>query len=178
VLPASDQPVRTKVLIEDGSWLGFQEYFVARRHADPVEDVRFEGAESSRPAPGVIEAIAAATAVVIGPSNPVLSIWPILAVPGLVEAVAAKVKVVGVSPLIGGTALKGPAHQVMASLGLPDGNAGVIAAYGGLLTDLFIDSSDRAQRHRLLGPRIHVADIRIPDLAASTRLAEALLEIL
>jgi LPPG:FO 2-phospho-L-lactate transferase len=178
VLPASDQPVRTKVLIGDGSWLGFQEYFVARRHADPVDDVRFEGAESSRPAPGVTEAIAAAAAVVIGPSNPVLSIWPILAVPGIGAAVAAKELVVGVSPLIGGTALKGPAHQVMASLGLPDGNAGVVAAYGGLLTDLFIDSSDRAERHRLSGPRIHHSDIRVPDLAASTRLAETLLALL
>ncbi|HUO46243.1 MAG TPA: 2-phospho-L-lactate transferase [Acidimicrobiia bacterium] len=175
ILPASDDPVRTKVRVADGSWLGFQEYFVARRHADDVEDIRFEGAAFSHPAPGVVEAITRATAVVIGPSNPILSIWPILAVPGIPEAISARQKVIGVSPLIGGTALKGPAHRILSSLGFPAGNLGVNQSYGGLLTDLFVDQSDADDANLNLPPRVHVTDIRIPDLDASTRLAYEIL---
>jgi len=175
VLPASDDPVRTKVRIADGSWLGFQEYFVARRHADEVKDVRFDGAPFSHPAPGVVEAIGRAKAVVIGPSNPVLSIWPILAVPGISEAISTRQKVIGVSPLIGGTALKGPAHRVLSSLGFLPGNPGVVQSYGGLLTDLFIDESDAGDANLNSPPHIHVTDIRIPDLSTSTRLADEIL---
>ena len=93
------------------------DYFVVRGHTDEVEDIRFEGAGFCRPAPGVIEAIEASDALIIGPSNPILSIWPILAVPAIAQAVSPKKRVMAVSPLIGGSALKGPAHRILASLG-------------------------------------------------------------
>ncbi|HKX73766.1 MAG TPA: 2-phospho-L-lactate transferase [Acidimicrobiia bacterium] len=175
VLPASDDPVRTKVLIPDGEWLGFQDYFVARSYQDEVVDVRFEGAAFSRPAPGVLEAIHRAEVVIIGPSNPILSIWPILAVPGIADAVTAHQRVMGVSPLIGGTAIKGPAHRVLTSMGLPAGNAGVAAAYGGMLTDLFIDEADAGDTRRGEPPRWHVTNTRIPDLDSAARLGEEIL---
>ena len=175
VLPASDDPVRTKVLIPDGEWLGFQDYFVARSYQDEVVDVRFEGAAFSRPAPGVLEAIHRAEVVIIGPSNPILSIWPILAVPGIADAVTAHQRVMGVSPLIGGTAIKGPAHRVLTSMGLPAGNAGVAAAYGGMLTDLFIDEADAGDTRRGEPPRWHVTNTRIPDVDSAARLGEEIL---
>ncbi len=164
VLPATDDPVRTKVHLADGV-VDFQEYFVKRRHADTVHDLTFDGASTSRPAPGVLPAITDADVVVIGPSNPPLSIWPILAVPGITDAVAAAERVIAVSPLFGGVALKGPAHDVMASLGLPTGNAGVVAAYDGLLSDLVIDAGDAGDRSRVGGPElaVHVTDTRFAD---------------
>jgi LPPG:FO 2-phospho-L-lactate transferase len=175
VLPATDDPVRTKIQVAGGEWLGFQEYFVVRHHSDEVRDVRFEGAAFSRPAPGVLEAINAAEAVIIGPSNPVLSIWPILAVPGIAEAIAAKGRVVGVSPFIGGTALKGPAHRVLASLGFTPDPAGLIACYDNLLTNLYIDAADAGGEPA--GPtRIHVTDTRIADLASASRLGQEIVD--
>jgi LPPG:FO 2-phospho-L-lactate transferase len=177
VLPTTDDPLRTQVKV-DGRWVPFQEYFVARRHADEVEDVRFEGAGFCRPAPGVIEAIEAAEALVIGPSNPVLSIWPILAIPAIAEAVASKAVVLAVSPLIGGSSLKGPAHRVLSSLGLGTGTGAVVAAYGGLLTDLVIDDADASDRNGVRRPAIHLTDTRIPDLVSSTRLAQTIVDLI
>ena len=179
VLPATDDPVRTKVATDSGEWLDFQEYFVIRASRDNVTELRFEGAEKAAAAPGVLDAIAAADAVVIAPSNPPLSIWPVLAVPGIRSAVEAARRVMAVSPLFGGEALKGPAHRVMASLGLPAGNQGVVAAYQGLLSDLVIDAGDGADRDSLSDQvKVHVTDTRMADLAASARLAQAVLEIL
>lgn len=109
LLPASDDSIRTTVQIADESWLSFQEYFVKRRHQDDVHDLRYLGIEKAAPAPGVVEAITSADLVVIAPSNPPLSIWPILEVPGVRQAVNASPQVVAVSPLFGGKALKGPA---------------------------------------------------------------------
>ncbi|MDX1449585.1 MAG: 2-phospho-L-lactate transferase CofD family protein, partial [Acidimicrobiia bacterium] len=89
VLPVTDDEVRTRLKV-DGIWIDFQDYFVRRRHAVPVEDVRFDGADEARPTPGVLEALERADAIVIGPSNPILSIWPILAVPGVRDAMEDK----------------------------------------------------------------------------------------
>ncbi len=178
VLPATDDPLRTKLMIPGGEWLPFQEYFVTRGHVDEVVDIRFEGAAGAKPAPGVVEAITAATAVVIGPSNPILSIWPILAVPGISEALAHVPRVIGVSPLVGGAALKGPAHRVLTSLGFSAGTRGVAEAYDGILTDLFVDKTDSGDEKRIRTPRIRVAETRIPDLASSTALAMELVGIL
>ena len=176
ILPASDDPVRTEVRTAAGDWLQFQEYFVIRGHRDDVTGVRFAGAADAVAAAGVIESIAAADAVVVGPSNPPLSIWPILAVAGIREAVAEAPLVIGVSPLIGGRALKGPADRVMAGLGLEAGTAGVIEAYRGLLSDLVVDTSDAAGvAHPEV--RIHAADTRIAEPAAAARLARFLLEV-
>jgi LPPG:FO 2-phospho-L-lactate transferase len=170
VLPVSDDPVRTKITTAAGESLDFQEYFVGRGHRDEVAAVAYEGAAQARPAPGVLEAIATAAMIVIAPSNPPLSVWPILAVPGVREAVAAKGLVVAVSPLFGGKALKGPADRVMASLGLPAGTAGVLAAYDGLLSHLVVDLADRADT-TLTTPGVEVlaADTRLGDRDAAAR---------
>lgn len=169
ILPVTDDRLRTQVQTEStGVWLDFQTYFVRRRHQDRVAAVRFDGAGSAAPAPGVLAAIGEADAVVIAPSNPVLSIWPILAVDGIREALGGA-RVMAVSPLIGGKALKGPAADVMASLGLPSGTEGVIAAYDGLLDDLIVDASDVIEHPDV---RIIGTDTRIPDWERARRLAK------
>ena len=180
ILPATDDPVRTKIKIASEEWLSFREYFVYRQHRDQVTDLRFDGATEASPAPGVLAAIANADAIVVGPSNPPLSIWPILAVPGIVEAIIDRPRVVGVSPLIGGRAVKGPTHEVLASLGFAAGNEGVLAAYDGIVSELVIDQQDATDRGRLTasGATVHVRDTRLSDMAASTGFAEWLVEIL
>lgn len=175
IRPASDDPVRTEVRTGSGQWISFQEYFVIRRTRDEVADLRFSGAARARPAPGVMEAIEEAEVVVVAPSNPPLSIWPILAVDGMREAVARHPRVVAVSPLIGGKALKGPADRVMASLGLPLGNAGVAEAYRGVITALVIDRADRGHAETLEGIEVKVADTRIREPDRARRLAEEIL---
>ena len=180
VLPATDDRVRTEVLIQDGSWRSFQEYFVLRGHEDDVQDLRFTGAGAAEPAPGVAEAISTADAVIIGPSNPSLSVWPILAVPGLAELVSSAPRVLAVSPLFGGRALKGPADRVLASLGLPGGNEGVIAAYDGLISDVIIDQSDASERGRLTvgGIGVHVRNTRFPEAPAAIEFGRWLIDLL
>jgi len=179
LLPATDDRLRTRVRTQGGEWLSFQDYFVLRGHGDEVTEVRYDGATGARPAPGVLAALRDAALVVIAPSNPPLSIWPILAVPGIREALAAVPRVVAVSPLFGGKALKGPADRVMAALGLPPGNAGVLAAYEDLLTALIVDQGDRADLAALGdgAVRLHAADTRIADPAAAARFARRLLEL-
>ena len=172
VLPVTDDPVRTRLRTTDGRWLAFQDYFVMRGQRDEVAAVRFEGAETASPAPGVLAAITDAELVVIAPSNPPLSVWPILAVPGVRDAVARSARVAAISPLFGGKALKGPADRVMASLGLPSGNAGVLAAYEGLLSDLVVDDADAGDLVALGGSvTLHATDTRIPSRDDAARLA-------
>lgn len=179
VLPVTDDPLRTRVLTTDGDWLDFQDYFVRRRHRDEVAALRYEGAENAVPAPGVIEAIVSADAVIIGPSNPPLSIWPVLAVPGLRPAVAAAPRVIAVSPLFAGEALKGPAHRVMTSLGLPPGNLGVMAAYDDLASDIVIDEDDVADVTALAPhAKVHVTDTRIGDRDRAANFAHYLVDLL
>jgi LPPG:FO 2-phospho-L-lactate transferase len=142
LIPVTDDRLRTKIRTPDGE-LDFQEWFVKRRHADRVVGVRFEGAEDARPAPGVLEAIGDADLVVIAPSNPFVSIQPILAVPGIEAALRAK-RVAAVSPLVGGKALRGPLVEMMASLGHAPGAAGVRALYGALVSVFVVDREDEA----------------------------------
>jgi len=176
VLPATDDRLRTMVRIP-GGWVTFQEYFVERRHEDEVLELRFEGGMEARPAPGVVEAIASADLIVIGPSNPPLSIWPILAVDGVRAAIASHARVSAVSPLIGGKPIKGPADRVMQSLGLPAGNRGVVAAYEGLIDRLAIDESDRDDAGDLEGVvDVLITDIMIKEQAAATSLAATLVK--
>ena len=169
VIPMSDQPIRTRLKTAEG-WLSFREYFVMRQHRDVVHEISFAGASEARPAPGVQEAIDAADAIIIAPSNPVLSIWPILAVPGIRDQMRNKQQVISVSPLFGGIAIKGPAHDVLASLGLGTGNASVLAAYDGLVHDFVIDTQDAADM--LTGPRIHIHDTRLGTMDASVAFAD------
>lgn len=180
VLPATEHTLRTKIRTKDGEWLTFQEYFVMRGHEDEVADLRFDGAAAAQASPGVVAAIEEAEAVIIGPSNPPLSIWPVLAIKEVASAIEAARRVLAVSPLFGGRALKGPTEQVMASLGLPAGNAGVVAAYSGLLTDLIIDTGDANDRAELgtLGVKIHVGDTRIADPDAAWSFADWLVDLL
>jgi LPPG:FO 2-phospho-L-lactate transferase len=178
ILPASDDSIRTKVKTPSGELLDFQDYFVLRRHEDVVAGLEFRGAAVARPAPGAVASIEAADAVVIAPSNPPLSIWPMLAMTRLREAVQAHQTVVAVSPLIGGKAVKGPLVAVMEGLGLPPSNAGIVAAYEGALTHLVIDRSDAAHTDELtqLGVTVIVADTLITQAVAAERLANAVLD--
>ena len=142
VLPMTDDPVATRLDSDEGD-LEFQHYFVARRCAPVVRAVRFEGAAAASPAPGVMAAIASASAILIAPSNPFLSIDPILAVPGIRAALAAaRAPVIAVSPLVGGTAVKGPTAKLMTELGLEVSAAAVGRHYAGVIDGLLIDDRD------------------------------------
>lgn len=174
ILPATDQRLRTRVRIDAG-WVSFQEYFVTRRHQDEVLELEYSGADLAGPAPGVVAAIEGADHVVIAPSNPPLSIWPILAIADIEKAVAAHPMVTVVSPLIGGKTVKGPADRVMAALGLPPGNAGVAAAYPGQIDRLVIDDSDSEDAASMRDLDVLVTDTMIPDRASAARLAGEIL---
>ena len=142
ILPMSNSRVETRVDTPIGE-LSFEEYFVQRWYQDPVNSVRFAGASDAEPAPGVIEAIISAEAVLIAPSNPVTSIGPILAVPGIREAlVRARGKIAAVSPIVGNAPVAGPAGILMAAQGLPSSIAGVAQTYGDFLDVLICDTRD------------------------------------
>jgi LPPG:FO 2-phospho-L-lactate transferase len=143
LLPATDDPLRTRVSTPSGE-LAFQEWFVRRRHADPVTGVRFEGAEAARPAPGVLEAVGAAELVFLAPSNPFVSVLPILAVPGLRESLAGK-RVVAVSPLVARKALRGPLAAMLESLGYAPGVRGIAEVYAELGPELLVDPADAGE---------------------------------
>ena len=152
VLPMSDQPVRTRILGPDG-WLAFQEYFVREKAQVEVRAVNYAGAPAARPAPGVLDALRTADAILLCPSNPITSIGPILAVPGLVEALQSTQAIVAaVSPIVGGDAVSGPAGRLMAAAGLPVSATGVARVYGGWLDLLVFDEQDRT-----LAPEIRSA---------------------
>jgi LPPG:FO 2-phospho-L-lactate transferase len=152
ILPMSDQRVETRVDTPVGE-LSFEEYFVKRRYQDPVRTVRFAGALESRSAPGVLEAIAQADTVLIAPSNPITSIGPILAVPGIRAALRkTSAEVIAVSPIIGKAAVSGPAASLMASQNLPASIAGVADCYADFLDTLIVHDSD-AQAARKLASR-------------------------
>lgn len=175
VLPVTDDRLRTMVRIA-GGWITFQEYFVDRRYRDEVLELRFDGASRATPAPGVLEAISASELLIIGPSNPPLSIWPILAVQGVREAVAAHPNTLAMSPLIGGKTVKGPADRVMESLGMPAASAGVEAAYDGLIDRLVVHTDDLTDASKLNVP-VAAADTLIKELPAAKRLARFLVDL-
>ncbi len=175
ILPASNDEVRTEVRLGSEDWISFQEYFVYRQHREEVSELRFRGASEAQPAPGVLEALEGAEVVLIAPSNPPLSIWPMLAVPGIRDAVSNHPRVVAISPLFGGKALKGPADRVMASLGLLPGNRGVSQAYEGLIDALVVDTRDKGESASIEGVEVIVADTLITDPEASARLCTAIL---
>ncbi|MGH2946673.1 MAG: 2-phospho-L-lactate transferase CofD family protein, partial [Solirubrobacteraceae bacterium] len=164
VLPMSDEPVRTHVKAR-GAWHGFQEFMVRERAAGPVEGVVLYGLEAARPVPEALAAIAAARAIVIGPSNPVISIGPILAVPGLRDALrSAPGPVVAVSPLVRGQVLKGPTDLFLAWAGQPLSSDGISAHYDGLLDGLVADE-------RASGLPTLETDVEMGDAAARCRVA-------
>jgi LPPG:FO 2-phospho-L-lactate transferase len=180
ILPMADELVRTQVRSDEG-WLDFQEYFVLRHQEPEVREVRYAGAETAHTTRWVEEALRAASLVVIGPSNPIVSIDPILRVPGMSELLAAArtraVPIVAVSGIVGGKALKGPADRMLASLGHESSARGVAAHYAGLLDGFVLDAVDRdsAPAIRSLGPRTLVTDTIMVDDAGRARLARAIL---
>ena len=176
VMPMSDSPVETRVLTPDGE-ISFQEYFVKRRHRDEVKAVRFVGVEQATPAPGVVEAIQSAEAVLIAPSNPITSIGPMLAVPGIREALCqTAAPVVAVSPIVGEAAVSGPAGALMASHGLPVSAAGVAQAYADFLDVLIVDSHD-TNLPRPTGVQVHATNVIMKSEEGRTQLARFALAI-
>jgi LPPG:FO 2-phospho-L-lactate transferase len=158
ILPMSDQPVRTRVRTEQG-WRGLQQYLVLDRAGPAIEEVAIEGARDAPMTPEVRDAIGSAEAIVIGPSNPVISIGPILAVPGIREAISAShAPVVAVSPYVGGKVVKGPTDKFMRAVGLETSAGGVVEAYDGLLDGLVLDAADPH------GPPEGIASLAIPTL--------------
>jgi LPPG:FO 2-phospho-L-lactate transferase len=178
VLPATDHRLRT-ILETPAGDLSLQEWFVRRRGRDAVDGVRFEGAAFAKPAPGVSEAIGLASLVVVAPSNPYISIWPILAVRGIPDAIRQTSRpVVGVSPLIGGKAVKGPAGRMLRRLAGGTSPAHVAGCYAGLIDALVIDEADAAGAKgvQAAGVRPHVTGTLMQDRRAARRLAAAVLE--
>lgn len=178
LVPMSDDPVRTELRTR-GGWLSLEEFFVRERCLPDVLDVAYRGAEAARPAPDVLGAIGTAEAVVVCCSNPVTSIGPILAVPGIVDAlVRTPAPVVAVSPIVGGQAVSGPAAKLLAARGLDVSPLGVARAYRPWLDALVIDRADVANAPALErdGVRPVVADALMPDSEAEARLARAVLD--
>lgn len=178
LLPATDDRLRTIVETPAGSF-PLQEWFVRRGHKDEVDGLRFEGAAFARAAPGVLEAIEQASLVMIAPSNPYISIWPILAVQEIRATVQRKrAPVVAVSPLIAGKAVKGPADAMLERLAGGTSPAHVASCYSGLLDALVIDQADAAGADALeaAGVRPHVTRTLMRDRRATGRLAQAVLE--
>jgi LPPG:FO 2-phospho-L-lactate transferase len=173
LLPMSDAPVATIIQTPEGE-LAFQDYFVRRRHEDTVVGVRFAGAEAAEATPGALEALARATAIILCPSNPLLSIEPILRVGGMRAALeAATAPIVAVSPIVGGQALKGPADRILQAQGFAVSPLGVARWYGALLDGLVLDQTDAALAPEIaaLGVRPLVAQTIMRDHADRERLA-------
>jgi LPPG:FO 2-phospho-L-lactate transferase len=173
LLPATDERLRTWLATPAGE-LPFQEWFVARGHRDEVDGVRFEGAEAARPAPGVLEALEAADLVAIAPSNPFVSVGPILAVPAIRAALERRtVPAVAVSPLIDGRAVRGPAARMLARMAGGTSPAHVAAQYEGLIDALVIDEADADAE---TGVRTIVTRTLMDGAEGRRRVAEAVLE--
>jgi LPPG:FO 2-phospho-L-lactate transferase len=182
VLPMTDQPVETWVQLAAGQrWVHFQEYFVKERASVPIRAVRVRGIEEARPAPGLVETIRGAEAIVLCPSNPFVSLGPILQVAGVRDAIRETRRggtpVAGVSPLIGGATVKGPAARMLAELGHEPSAAGVAALFADLLDVYLIDPADAhlAPAIRALGPKPVVADALMRGRRGEARVARLLL---
>lgn len=174
VLPVTDDPVRTWFETEVGT-LPFQEYYVQHRAQPAVLGVHHAGLATARPAPEAVAALEAADLVVIGPSNPVVSVWPVLR---LVEALLEPRRTVAVSPTVGGRALKGPTVEMMRSLGRDPSAAGVAREYASLAGGFVLDREDAASQPEIeaLGYRVLVADTLMPGPGAAERLAREILD--
>ncbi|MEI7771975.1 MAG: 2-phospho-L-lactate transferase [Chloroflexales bacterium] len=179
IMPMSDDPVPTHIITDVGE-MHFEEYFVRRRAQDTVRGVRYVGVEAARPAPGLLELIASAEVILIAPSNPVVSVGPILAIPGVREAiVASPAPVVTVSPIVGGAPIKGPAAPLMRAVGLEVSAVGAAQAYVGLLDGIVIDEVDAglAAQIEALGVRVAVTDTIMRGPAEKANLARVALRL-
>jgi LPPG:FO 2-phospho-L-lactate transferase len=184
ILPMTDDRVRTQIRTGDG-WLDFQDYFVRRHHADDVLELRYDGADSAKPTAEVLDAIKSADVIVVAPSNPFLSVTPILRVPGLLEALhAAKAPLIAVSPIVGGDAVRGPAAQIMRSLGGGESSSSSVArlyaqTWPDLVDALVIDEVDASEVDAIAasGIRAHVTPTLIAAQRERRRLAQEILEL-
>ncbi len=180
ILPMSNDSIETRVETPQGE-ISFQEYFVKQRWQAEVKNVFYAGAEKSDPAPGVLEAISGAAGIILCPSNPVTSIGPILAVPGVRNALnEVTAPVVGVSPIIGGSAISGPAHKLMAAQGMEPSAFGVAQSYADFLDQFVIDREDEILKGKLQTLEIEVTatSIRMNSLADKQRLAREVLALI
>jgi LPPG:FO 2-phospho-L-lactate transferase len=183
LLPATDDEVETHVVLSDGSSLHFQEWWTRHRAALPAREFVYSGAASSSPAPGVLEALSDADVILVAPSNPVVSIAPILAIPGIREAlVAARAPVVGVSPIIAGAVVRGMADACLAAIGVATSADAVALHYGarsrgGILDAWLVDETDAAQTSAIedAGIRASAVPLWMRDLESSAALAAAAL---
>jgi len=169
----TDNVVATKIKTPAGV-LEFQEYFVKRKFQDKVDDVTYEGARLASPAPGVSPAIEKADLIVLCPSNPILSIGPILAIPGIRDSISkTRANIVGISPIVGGKAIKGPLDRMMESLGLEVSPFGVAQLYRGLMKGYVIDQLDKSAASKItgIGMRVLVTNTLMDSMEAKTQLA-------
>ena len=186
LLPVTDDPLRTRVTLAEssplgpaGTEVGFQDYFVRLRHDVAVSGIRFEGAAAAHPSPGVLESLERADSIVVCPSNPVVSIGPVLAVPGVREALAGRrERVVAVSPIIAGAALKGPADRLLAELGAEASVVGVARLYAPWAGTLVVDTADagRAAEVEAEGVRCIVAPTVMSSPERSADLARVVID--
>jgi LPPG:FO 2-phospho-L-lactate transferase len=177
ILPATDDVLRTLIHTSDERTLEFQEYFVRERQQPEVASVTYSGIEDAKPAPGVIDAIASADMVVLCPSNPLLSIGPVLAVNGVRDALRAHNRVVAVTPIVRGAALKGPADRILTSMGLGSSAGSVARMYSDFVDVFVVDSSDAHQAEKIAAAGIttDLLDTLMADHDASHRLAREIL---
>jgi LPPG:FO 2-phospho-L-lactate transferase len=175
VLPMSDDRIETRVVVAGEGEVGFQEYFVGRQHRVAIEGIRLDGVDGALPAPGVLDAVDSAATVVIAPSNPIVSIGPILSIAGVRNALAERrANVVAVSPIIAGAALKGPADRMLAELGHEPSVVGIARLYADLAATLVVDSADSelAGAVEAEGVRCIVAETVMSSPAIAAALAE------
>ncbi len=180
ILPMSDDPVRTRIRTPDG-WLAFQEFFVREKAKVEILEVSYDGAATARPGQGVLEAIQGAEAVIVCPSNPITSVGPILAVPGIVEALrATRARTLAITPIVGGAPVSGPAGRLMAVRGVPVSALGVAACYRGWLDVLVVDRQDAGLVSALdaMGVRAVVAETLMTDEERELALARTVLAAL
>lgn len=178
VLPMSNDPVRTVLETATGEVLDFQTYFVRHRHTDPISAVHFEGVTNASPAPGVLDAIAGADLLLIPPSNPIVSIGPVLSVRDIRDAAGSVPKRVAISPIVGGKALKGPADMLMRSLGHRQDAIGVARIYEGLIDTFVLDEADAMLAGDVanIGVRPIVCDTIMSSAEASAAVVKTVLE--
>lgn len=178
LVPMTDDPVHTKI-ISGSMTLDFQEYFVKRRTEDIVTDVLYEGSEKAKPAPGILDAIRRAERIIICPSNPVLSITPILSIPKISEAIkSSEAYVIGVSPIVGGKAIKGPTTRIMRSMKLDASTYGIAKYYQHFITHLIIDTIDKEEKEKIegLGVKTTVTSTIMRHLDDSINLAKVVMK--
>jgi len=180
ILPMSDQSVRTRLRSDDG-WLDFQDYFVGRQAKPVVHELSYAGIETSKPAPGLVDALTAVdvAAIVICPSNPFISIEPILAVPGIAQAIQdARAPVIAISPIIDGKAVKGPTAKMLRELGSESTAAAVLQRYDGLLDAYIADPRDtKSLQTAASDVSLHPADIMMVSLDDRERLAQTVMSV-